>query len=166
MIIYWQEGFGECGCKVFISESLSTIFFPGIEAFCHPYETTPSTSYHRRYPRILISSIRLSWTWRLFCTLECGFFFLRPAGAFYKSREGMMMLQRRELLVPFHTEPSGELPECYSDILFLCMSKSGTFLRSNCSLVKEMWVPCHVIHDDLCDSNLQSATWFPSTGIQ
>ena len=94
------------------------------------------------------------------------FFCGRPAGAFYKSREGMMMLQRRELLVPFHTEPSGELPECYSDIFFLCMSKSGTFLRSNCSLAKEMWVPCHAIHVDLCDSNLQSATRFPSTGIQ
>ena len=80
MIIYWQEGFGECGCKVFISESLSTIFFPGIEAFCHPYETKPSTSYHRRCPRILISSIRLSWTWRLFCTLECRFFFFFAGG--------------------------------------------------------------------------------------
>jgi hypothetical protein len=60
--------------------------------------------------------------------IEMQFFFCgRAAGAFYKSREGMMMLQRRELLVPFHTEPSGELPECYSDIFSCACQNLGRF---------------------------------------
>ena len=60
--------FRSVGARYYFGESINQFCFPGVEAFCHPYKTTPSTSYHRRCPRTLISSIRFSWTWRLFWT--------------------------------------------------------------------------------------------------
>ena len=50
-------------------------------------------------------------------------------------RQNRLAIREREVFVsPFHTE----LPECYSDHCFLCMSKSGMFLRGafrfDCSL--------------------------------
>jgi hypothetical protein len=49
----------------------------------------------------LISSIRLSWIWRLFWILGMRILFLRPAGAFYKSREGYAATCEENCWCPF-----------------------------------------------------------------